>query len=113
MPVGMAFDASHGWLLVAEAGINAVGVIDTRDMRLLGHIPVAWFPTRVVVDHDTVYVTNAKGHGTGPNIYRFNAPNDNFVDVLRRGSVSVFPVPDAASLAASTAIVMEANGFRR
>jgi len=112
MPVGMAFDASHGWLLVAEAGINAVGVIDTRDMRVLGHIPVAWFPTRVLVDHDTVYVTNAKGHGTGPNIYLHAAANDNFVDVLRRGSVSIFPVPDAASLAGSTAIVMEANGFR-
>src|SRR2546430_12210885 len=47
---------------------------------LFRSIPVAWFPTRVVVDHDTVYVTNAKGHGTGPNIYRFSAPNDNFVD---------------------------------
>ena len=113
MPVGMAFDASHGWLLVSEAGINAVGVIDTRDMRLLGHIPVAWFPTRVLVDHDTVYVSNAKGHGTGPSIYRFSLPNDSFVDVLRRGSLSIFPIPDAASLAASTAIVMEANGFRQ
>ena len=111
MPVGMAFDASHGWLLVAEAGINAVGVIDTRDMRVLGHIPVAWFPTRVLVDRDTAYVTNAKGHGTGPNVYRLRGSSDSFVDVLRRGSISVFPVPDAASLPASTANVMEANGF--
>ncbi|HXI41067.1 MAG TPA: alkaline phosphatase family protein [Bryobacteraceae bacterium] len=112
MPVGMAFDAPHGWLLVAEAGINAVGVVDIRDMRVLGHIPVAWFPTRVLLEHDTVYVTNAKGHGTGPNIYRSGGSSDNFVDVLRRGSISVFPIPDAASLGASTAIVMEANGFR-
>ena len=30
LPIGMAYDESTGWLLVAEAGINAVGVIDTR-----------------------------------------------------------------------------------
>ena len=111
MPVGMAFDEAHGWLLVAEAGINAIGVIDTHDMRVLGHLPVGWFPTRVLIDHDTVYVTNAKGHGTGPNIYISGPEANDFIDVLRRGSISVFPVPDAASLAAHTATVMEANGF--
>jgi DNA-binding beta-propeller fold protein YncE len=112
MPVGMAFDETHGWLLVAESGINAVAVIDTRDMRVLGHIPVAWFPTRVVIDEGTVYVTNAKGHGTGPNIYLYRQDGDNFLNVFRRGSISVFPLPDEASLAGTTAIVMEANGFR-
>ena len=40
---------SAHWLLVAEAGINAVGVIDVGEMRLLGHIPAAWFPTRPAV----------------------------------------------------------------
>ena len=112
MPVGMAFDQARGWLLVAEAGINAVGVIDTHDMRVLGHLPVAWFPTRILIDHDTVYVSNAKGHGTGPNIYLSSPESDAFVNVLRRGSLSVFPLPDASSLAAHTAIVLEANGFR-
>ena len=112
MPVGMAFDEEHGWLLVAEAGINAVGVIDTHDMRVLGQLPVAWFPTRVLMDHDTVYVSNAKGHGTGPNIYLSGPESDGFVNVLRRGSLSVFPLPDVSSLAAHTAIVFEANGFR-
>ncbi len=110
MPVGMAFEPKTGWLLVAEAGINAVGVIDTRQMRVLGHIPVAWFPTRMLLDEGNVYVTNVKGHGTGPNVY-LRLGEEGFMDVLRRGSVSVFPVPDAASLVHSTAIVMEANGF--
>jgi len=112
MPVGMAFDETHGWLLVAEAGINAVGVIDAHNMRVLGHLPVAWFPTRILIDHDTVYVSNAKGHGTGPNIYLSSPESDGFVNVLRRGSLSVFPLPDASSLAAHTALVFEANGFR-
>jgi DNA-binding beta-propeller fold protein YncE len=112
MPVGMAFDAKRGWLLVAEAGINAVGVIDTHDMRVLGHIPVAWFPTRVLIHEDTVYVTNGKGHGTGPNVYVGNEASDGFLDVLRRGSLSVFPLPDASALRTDTAVVMDANGFR-
>ena len=111
MPVGMAFDTPHQWLFVAEAGINAVAVVDTRDLRVLGHVPVGWFPTRVAVEDGNVYVTNAKGHGTGPNVYARGA-TDSFVDVLRRGSISVFPVPDASSLVTSTAVVMEANGLR-
>jgi YVTN family beta-propeller protein len=112
MPVGLAFASAQGWLLVAEAGINAVGVIDSREMRVLGHIPVAWFPTRVLLDEDTVYVTNIKGHGTGPNIYLHSGEAEGFVDVMRRGSISSFPLPDALSLAKDTATVMEANGFR-
>ena len=111
MPVGMAYEPDKGWLLVAEAGINAVGVIDTHDWRVLGHIPVAWFPTRVLIDEDNVYVTNVKGHGTGPNIYLRLDADRGFAEVMRRGSVSEFPLPDAESLAKSTATVMEANGF--
>jgi DNA-binding beta-propeller fold protein YncE len=112
MPVGMAFDPNRGWLLVAEAGINAVGVIDTHDMRVLGHIPVAWFPARVMIHEDTVYVTNGKGHGSGPNVYVGSEASDGFVNVLRRGSISVFPLPDASALRTNTAVVMDANGFR-
>jgi YVTN family beta-propeller protein len=102
LPIGMAYHESSGWLLVAEAGINAVGVIDTRQRTVLGHLPVAWFPTRVALDHDTVFVTNARGHGRGPNA----------VAIQRQGTVSVFPLPRAADLAAHTALVMDANGFR-
>src|SRR5207253_8111431 len=49
LPIGLAFHAPSGRLLVAEAGINAVGVIDPQQGRVLGHLPSAWFPTRVVV----------------------------------------------------------------
>jgi YVTN family beta-propeller protein len=54
LPIGMAYDAKTGWLLVAEAGINAVGVIDTRTMKHIAHLPAGWFPTRLVVDRGTV-----------------------------------------------------------
>src|SRR5580700_5254803 len=46
LPIGMAYHEATGWLLVAEAGINAVGVIDTRQAKVLGHLPAAWFPSR-------------------------------------------------------------------
>jgi YVTN family beta-propeller protein len=101
-PAGMAYHERSGLLLVAEAGINAVAVIDVRERRVLGHIPVGWFPTRVVIDRDTVLVANAKGQGA-------NAP---FGDIRwRQGSLSVFPAPTVEELPARTAFVMQANGF--
>ncbi len=105
LPVGMAYHEKTGWLLVAEAGINAVGVIDTRQRRVIGHIPTAWFPTRVALDQDTVMVTNARGTGRGPNASLY--PNRG-----RQGSLSMFPLPRAEDLARHTAFVMDANGFR-
>jgi YVTN family beta-propeller protein len=106
MPVGLAFDERSGWLFVAEAGINAVGVLDPGGRRVLGHLPAAWFPTRVAIDRDTVFVTNGRGHGVGPNV---NVSRNR----LRQGTLSVFPVPTAGSLAGHTAVVIEANGFVR
>jgi YVTN family beta-propeller protein len=106
MPVGVAYHAATGWLLVAEAGINAVGVIDTKEGKAIGHIPAAWFPTRVAVDGDTVFVTNARGHGVGPD-WRVAKSR------LREGTISVFPLPARGDLAGHTAKVMEANGFVR
>ena len=88
LPIGLAYHEKSGWLLVAEAGINAVGVIDVRQRRVLGHIPAAWFPTRVALDRDTVFVANGRGFGQGPNALRGTCRG--------MGSVSVYPLPDAA-----------------
>ena len=103
LPIGLAYHEKSGWLLVAEAGINAVGVIDVKQRRVLGHIPAAWFPTRVALDGDTVFVANGRGFGQGPNVVRGST---------RQGSVSMFALPAAGELDAKTAFVMEANGFR-
>ncbi len=110
LPIGLTYDPASGWLLVAEAGINAIGVIDVKQLKVAGHWPVGWFPTRVLVDRGAVYVTNAKGHGTGPNADR-SAFQDSFQGVFRRGSISIFPLPEGASLAKLTARVLELNGF--
>ena len=117
LPIGMAYHEATGWLLVAEAGINAVGVIDTRQCRkeLLGHLPAAWFPSRVVIDGDTVFVTNANGQGTGPNVWQSafssGAAGELFHRPFRRGGISVFPLPAAADVAAGTQTVMDNNGL--
>ena len=54
LPIGLALHQPSGRLLVAEAGINAVGVIDTKTLSVLGHLPAAWFPTRVAADDAAV-----------------------------------------------------------
>ena len=124
LPIGMAYHEATGWLLVAEAGINAVGVIDTRQsgqtrqMGVLGHLPAAWFPSRVLIDRDTVYVTSANGQGTGPNVWQSafasgEAGAEGLVwsGTLRRGSIASFPLPDTAAVTAGTRTVMDNNGL--
>ncbi|HWC00181.1 MAG TPA: hypothetical protein VG672_25910 [Bryobacteraceae bacterium] len=113
LPIGMAIDEQSGWLLVAEAGINAVGVIDTREGKVLGHLPVGWFPARVLVDRQNVYVANLKGVGIGPNLDPRAVPDvETFAGTMYRGTISMFPLPSPAELAKHTALVLEANGFR-
>jgi YVTN family beta-propeller protein len=112
LPIGMAYHESSGWLLVAEAGLNAVGVIDTRQSKVLGHLPAAWFPSRVLVDDDRVYVTNVNGQGTGPNYERGGFQSmETFLGTFRRGSIESFVLPDAAALTAQTQVAMDDNGF--
>jgi len=106
MPIGMSLTADGKWLLVAEAGINAAGVIDVATRQVLGHIPAGWFPTRVQVSQKNVFVANAKGHGTGPNA----TPALRLANG-RRGSVSRFPLPAREELDALTSAVMANNGF--
>jgi YVTN family beta-propeller protein len=113
MPLGMAFYEPTGWLLVAESGINAIGVIDTKTRTVLGHLPAGWFPTRIAIQNGYVYVTNAKGEGTGPNLpgREFFQDGTGLVDVLRRGTVSIFPLPRREELEKLTQTVWNANGF--
>ncbi|MGA3236184.1 MAG: hypothetical protein ABSG03_07775 [Bryobacteraceae bacterium] len=111
LPIGMAATADQKWLLVAEAGINAIGVIDIAAGKLIGHIPAGWFPAQVRVFGDTVYVANAKGHGTGPNADRQKALLHSFQGELRRGTISRFRLPQPGELDALTGQVMANNGF--
>jgi YVTN family beta-propeller protein len=60
------------WLYVAEAGLNSVAVLSTRDWvhpRLVGRIPTDWYPTSLSLSGDGrfLYITNAKGIGEDIN----------------------------------------------
>lgn len=111
LPMGLAMDAGRGWLLVAEAGINAIGVIDFVSRRLVGHIPAAWFPTRLVDRDGMLYVASAKGFGTGPNATQFAPLERSFQADLRRGSLSMMQIPTPAELPRHTRRVYDLNGF--
>jgi len=110
MPSGLAVHA--GRLYVAESGINAVAVIDTKTMDVISHIPVGWNPSALAFSPDstTLYVVNTKGKGAGPNggsNHDANAPT--YVGSLEYGSLSailldVLPKPDVL-----TQIVIDGN----
>jgi YVTN family beta-propeller protein len=111
LPIGLALEPASGWLLVAEAGINAVGVIDTRRSELVGHFPAGWFPTALALREGTLYVCNAKGHGTGPNAAKLGPFPQSFQGEFRQGSLSVLTLPTADELTGHTRRVMSNNGF--
>ncbi|MGI8767361.1 MAG: bifunctional YncE family protein/alkaline phosphatase family protein [Gemmatimonadaceae bacterium] len=77
-PNALALSSDGTRLFVAEADNNAVAVFDLSsgaaglasahgDDRLVGRIPVDWYPTAVIAAGDTLLVLSGKGHGTGPN----------------------------------------------
>jgi DNA-binding beta-propeller fold protein YncE len=111
LPIGLT--ATPKWLLVAEAGINAIGVVDRASRRPIGHIPAGWFPTQVKVHDETIFVANAKGHGTGPNADQEKTVAHSFQGELRRGTISRFKMPQESDLVKLTAQVMNNNGFSR
>ena len=111
MPAGLALYGQR--LYVAEAGINAVAVIDTAANRVLGHLPVGWYPTAAAVSADggLLYVVNTKGKGSGPNGGSGFHPGNtgSYVGELEFGSLSVIPLAPEVDLAQATATVIRDN----
>jgi YVTN family beta-propeller protein len=115
IPFGLTVSPDGRRLYVAEAGINAVGVVDTRTMQVIGHIPVGWFPAKVQVtpDGSTLVVANAKGFGSGPNGGKnyVASPEGTYIGSLMKGTVSLIPVPSDSDLREMTLQVV-ANNYR-
>jgi YVTN family beta-propeller protein len=113
IPFGLALSPDVSRLYVAEAGINAVAVIDVRAGRVLGHIPVGWFPSKLAVSRDgrRLIVANAKGFGSGPNGGRDFKPGPEgvYVGNLMKGTLSILRIPEDAALAGETRQVLENN----
>ncbi len=115
MPFGLALSPDGSRLYVAEAGINAVAVIDTAALKILGHLPVGWWPSmvRVTADGGKLLVTNAKGYGSGPNAGpKFISGIDGtYVGRLMKGTLSIIPLPVDNRLKEGTELVIKNNGF--
>jgi YVTN family beta-propeller protein len=96
-PDALVFDPSGGKLFVCNGTQNAVGVVefDPGRSKLLGLIPVGWFPGAIVYDASRreIYVANLKGlsRGSGP-----------FDIGQYYNTLSLVPVPSARQLAAHT-----------
>jgi YVTN family beta-propeller protein len=110
MPSGLAL--AGGRLYVAEAGIDAVGVLDAGSLAVIEHIPVGWNPSAVALSPDakTLYVVNTKGKGTGPNGGKGHDPNGpSYVGSLELGSLSAIELAGLPSAEALTQTVIAAN----
>jgi len=97
---------------VAESGINAVCVIDTKELEILGHFPVGWFPSKLEVSKDgsKLYVANAKGFGSGPNAGpNFDKSDGTYIGNLMKGVVSVIDIPRISELKNLTQKVVKNN----
>ena len=110
-PVGLALSPGGDYLYVAEAGVNALGVIrlDGKHGDLVGHIPTGWWPSsvRVSADGRSLYVANARGRGAGPNpVGESRSPKFSVL-----GTVNIIPTPSDRQLDAYTARVYANNGF--
>ena len=70
LPIGMAWDAAARVAAGGRGRDQCGGRASTRAGQVIGHLPAGWFPTAWRWTGDTVYVTSAKGTGTGPNADR-------------------------------------------
>ena len=113
IPFGLTVSPDQKRLYVAESGINAVGVIDIPTLKLMGHIPAGWFPSKLKVTPDgkTLVVSNAKGFGSGPNggkLFR-EGKEGSYIGNLMRGTVSVMQIPQDKDLEGLTDQVVKNN----
>ncbi|MFC2166835.1 bifunctional YncE family protein/alkaline phosphatase family protein [Acidobacteriota bacterium] len=113
IPFGLTLSPDHKRLYAAEAGINAVAVIDVSTHSVLGHIPTAWFPSKLAVSKDgkKLIVANAKGFGSGPNggPAFVPGPEGSYIGNLMNGVVSIIDIPDDKDLKKETKIVLSNN----
>ncbi|HVH08460.1 MAG TPA: beta-propeller fold lactonase family protein, partial [Gemmatimonadales bacterium] len=108
-PNALALAPDGRTLYVAMAGNNAVAVVrrGPTGMELAGLIPVGWYPTAVAVAANgrTLYVANGKGNSAAAN------RDGTYIARLITGTVSLIPIPDAATLGRYTREVYASSPY--
>ncbi len=129
-PNGLALSRDGRTLYVAEADNNATAVFAlgraTSDApgaeggdKLLGRVPVEWYPTAVLLRDQALFVLNGKGLGTGPNPRRRQpgvktAPDARSYTLGQTtGSLTTIAVPTGRALDALSRRVARAEGWNR
>ncbi len=105
-PVALVLSPNEHFLYVAEAGINAIAVVDVFESEVVGHIPTGWWPSalRISADGKTLYVANARGRGAPANPPA--SPKESTI-----ATVNIIPIPSEAQLDNDTERVLLNNGF--
>ena len=111
-PNALAFDKAGNTLFVCNGTQNAVGVVEFRPgkSKLLGLIPVGWFPGAIVHDpsRKALYVANIKGIGPGKKEEKTGKVGSNSHHYF--GTLSLISVPTKRQLAGYTRSVL--NNYR-
>ncbi|HEY3412126.1 MAG TPA: alkaline phosphatase family protein [Armatimonadota bacterium] len=115
-PEGMAIDPAGKRLYVALADMNAIAILDVSVAlpKVLGYIPVGWYPTSVVLAPDgrNLFVANARGNAVRiPNDTR-QGPGGKlgqYILAIQNGTVSRVAIPNPAALKTATAQVLKNN----
>jgi len=113
IPFGIAVSPDETRVYVAESGINAIAFIDIASLKVLGHIPAAWFPAKLKVTPDgkKLIVANAKGFGSGPNGGKsFSIGQEgSYIGSLMKGTVEIIEIPKDEHLPELTNQVIRNN----
>ncbi len=105
-PNALAFDYLGRRLYVCNGSQNAVAVVEFEPeknaSRVIGLIPVGWFPGAIQFDakRRTLCVANMRGVGAGKSFSPTDPVKFNTKDFV--GSVSLLPVPGRSRLSAYT-----------
>jgi DNA-binding beta-propeller fold protein YncE len=109
-PNALCFSPGGKRLYVANGTMNAIAVFDfdpdeRGDSKLLGFLPVGWYPGALCFDasHDQLLVANVKGLGFGRPRKGSGVPEFNSHQY--HGSLSIVPLPDDDELPRLTAQV--------
>lgn len=111
-PNALAFDRGGGRLFIANGTQNAVAVVGFdpagSGSRLLGLVPVGWFPGAIAYHPrlDRICVANIKGIETVKGLDEHSGVS-GFNSHQYHGSLSLVPVPAAAELHRFTAAVWD------